>query len=115
MPEATFRHGDPVAVDYTPGTAIAAGQVVALFGAALTGGVAIAHLDIAANTLGAVAVGGGVYEVTADAAIANGALVFWDDTANRVTATATGNRQFGYLVSASTGVGALCWAFHQAA
>src|SRR5262245_11575600 len=115
-PEAQFYQGAPTAqVDYTAGSAIAGGEVVGLFGATGAGGVGIAHLPIAAGAVGALATGGGVYRVAGDAAIANGALVYWNDATNQVTATATGNRQFGYLVSACTGAGAYCLAKHELA
>ncbi len=58
MAEATFRHGDPTMIDYTPSSGnITAGQVVLLGN--LTGiSVGIAHQDITNNTLGALAAGG---------------------------------------------------------
>ena len=113
MADAVFRQGAPDSyVNYTPGSAVAAGEVLPFFGAAAAGGVAIAHLPIPAATPGAVAVGGGVYEVAGDAAIALGAVVYWNDATNQVTATSTGNKQFGYLVSACSGAGAICLAHH---
>lgn len=94
--EATFRHGEPRMIDHTPAGAIAAGEVVIVGDLPL-----IAHRDIAADTLGALAAGYGVYRSLADAAIAKGLRVFWDNTANRVTVTATGNKALGVTVSAA--------------
>jgi predicted RecA/RadA family phage recombinase len=112
-PEAQFYQGAVDShVDYTPGSAVAAGEVVGLFGATGAGGVGIAHLPIAAGVMGSLAVGGGVYRVQGDAAIANGTLVYWNDATNRATATATGNRQLGYAVSACTGVDAYFLVHH---
>lgn len=93
--EAQFHHGDPLMVDHTPGTAVSAGQVVVIGDAVL-----IAHRDIAANELGALASGGGaVYDVAKEAplVIADGVLIYWDDTNNRVTtnAAAGANKRFG--------------------
>ena len=52
MAEATFVHGNPVMVDYTPsGTTVSAGQVVVVNGYPL-----IAHKDIADGELGALSV-----------------------------------------------------------
>jgi hypothetical protein len=114
--EAIYRSGDPVFVDYTPGADVPAGEVIAtVVGATAAGGVLIPHLNLSNGVLGSVSVSGGVYEVAGDAAIALGALVYWNDTNNQVTATSTGNRQFGYLVSACTGAGAKCLAYQQPA
>lgn len=91
--QAQFRHGDPLMVDYTPTAAdVAAGDVVVIGDLAC-----IAHQKITKNTLGAVAAGGGVYRVTADGALSAGVKVYWDDTANKVTATSTNNKVFGYV------------------
>ena len=67
MAEATFRHGSPVMVDYTPsGGNVAEGAVVVI--GTVTGNTAgygvmagIAHRPIVNSMLGALAMGGGVY------------------------------------------------------
>jgi len=82
MAQANFRHGDPLMVDYTPSSAVNAGDVVVISNYPL-----IAHQDIAANALGAVAAGGGVYEMTAGEALNAGEKVYWDDTNNKVKKT----------------------------
>jgi hypothetical protein len=113
MAEAELRHGNPQFIDYTPTAGnVSAGQVVLLGNTAgLTCG--IAHLDITNNILGAVAIGGGVYEVTMLENIANYAKVYWDNTNNKVTNTSTNNAQFGYLVTGATGANTLVYARHQ--
>lgn len=109
MAEATLRHGDPVMIDYTPSAGnVSAGQVV-LVGSvtantAGTGALAcVAHRDITNNVLGALAVGGGVYDVVNLNNAANGALVYWDDSANKVTTVSTNNAKFGYVVHGGGG------------
>ncbi|MEQ8785126.1 MAG: DUF2190 family protein [Pirellulaceae bacterium] len=98
MAQADFIHeGD--AVDYTPGTAVTAGDVVVLSNL-----VGVAKLDIAANVLGALAVtgvfdfakasGGGVTFSVGD-------LVYWDD-ANHLAVTTDGggaNKRVGNAVA----------------
>ncbi|HAN97144.1 MAG TPA: hypothetical protein DCQ98_06795 [Planctomycetaceae bacterium] len=76
--------------DYTPGSAVSAGEVVSW-----GNNVAIATRDIAANTPGSVALPSGtaIYDITkaasAGVTFALGALVFWDETNNTATATVT--------------------------
>jgi predicted RecA/RadA family phage recombinase len=95
-PTAKYRHGEPVMVDYTPTSAVTAGDVI------LQGVVPmVAHKDIAANKLGSLASRGGVYRLTPAAAIAVGKTVWWDVAAKKVTETATSNAHFGYTVIAS--------------
>lgn len=102
MPEATMHYEDGVmTIPYTPsGADVAAGQVVPR-----TVGVGIASRDIPDGILGALNINGGVYTVTADAAIATGKNVWWNDTANKVTETATSNKYFGITVSAAAADG----------
>lgn len=88
MPQARFIEGSVEMMDHTPGSAVTAGDVVA-YG----NGVAIAHTDIEASRLGALAIDGGQYDFTKDGTsgpvFAVGDGVFWDDTANEaVTAGA---------------------------
>lgn len=95
--EATFRHGKPTMIDYTPSSGNVTGGAVLV--QANTGlGVLIAHDDIANNVRGAVSSGGGIYEVTSLTNSANNAKVYWDDTNNKVTTTAGANAEFGYVV-----------------
>jgi predicted RecA/RadA family phage recombinase len=108
MAQAQFLHGNAVMVDHTPGSAVTAGDVVVVGRTPL-----IAHRDIAANAQGALASGGGIYTVTGDAAIVAGRKVFWNDTTNKVTETASGNLAFGFTTSACSGDGSTCNIRHQ--
>ncbi len=97
MADATFKHGTTRMVDHTPSSAVTGGTVVLLTDIPL-----VAHRDIAANEKGALAAGGGVYEMTADGAIPEGSLVYWDDINKKVTLTSTANKQFGYVVDGTS-------------
>lgn len=119
MSEAVFRHGYPVMVDYTPSSGnIAEGQVVV--DGSVTANTAgkgallkIAHHAIVNNTQGALSVGGGIYAVTNLNNAANSAIVYWDDSANKVTTVSTNNAKFGYVVaSGGGGANTTCYALH---
>lgn len=90
MPEATLIHGSQVMIDYTPGSDVAAGEVLT-FGEH----VVIPTRAIASGVQGAVAAPSGtaVYDFTKVAAdslsFAVGALVYWNATDNKVSATVT--------------------------
>jgi hypothetical protein len=111
MADATFRHGAPVMADYTPsGGNVAEGEVVVLGSVTAntsgTGAVAaIAHRPITNSTLGALAVGGGVYDMVNLNNAANGAKVYWDITNNtrKVTTVSTNNAVFGWVVDEGGG------------
>jgi predicted RecA/RadA family phage recombinase len=98
MPQATFVQ-DGRAIDYTPGAAVAAGDVIVQ---GELGGVA--RTPIAANALGSLAVDG-VFDFAkatgGGTAITAGATVYWDDTNNVATTTATGNKLIGKCVQAA--------------
>ncbi len=119
MAEATFKHGDPVMIDYTPsGGNVAAGAVVVI--GAVTSNTAgygllaaIAHTPITNSTLGSLAAGGGVYAVTNLNNAAIGAMVYWDDSANKVTTVSTNNAQFGQVVElGGAGANTTCNVLH---
>lgn len=86
-------------VDYTPGSTVAAGDVVVQGDL-----VGIAKGDIAAHQLGALAVEG-VFDFTkatgVGTAIGVGTLVYWNDTTHQATTTATGNKLIGKCVRAA--------------
>jgi hypothetical protein len=111
MSDTTFRHGDPTNVDYTPsGGNVAEGEVVVLgsvtANTAGTGAVCgIAPVAITNNTLGALSVGGGVYDVVNLNNAATGAKVYWDITNNtrKVTSVSTNNAVFGWIVASGGG------------
>ncbi|MEP0848345.1 MAG: DUF2190 family protein [Phycisphaerae bacterium] len=98
MAQATFVH-DGASIDYTPGSAVAAGDVIVQ--GELVG---IARTPIAAGVRGALAVTG-VFDFAkatgGGTAITAGANVYWDDTNNVATTTATGNKLIGKCVKAA--------------
>lgn len=97
MTQATFRSGSPIVADYTPGSAVTAGDVIVLNDRTY-----VARADIAASALGALDCGGGVYQCTGDAAITAGKKVYWDNANDKVTETAMGNKVFGYVAPGSS-------------
>ncbi len=97
---ATFRHGKPVMIDHTPESAISAGDVVMVQDEPR-----IAHKDIAAGELGALAAGGGVYDVDKAAVeIADGVTLYWDESAEKVTTDddSAANKIWGRSAAAAT-------------
>jgi predicted RecA/RadA family phage recombinase len=114
MAEATFRHGDPHMIDYTPASGnIAAGQVV-LYGNTTGLTCLVCHTSILNTRKGAMAAGGGVYEVTNLNNAANGAKVWWDDSVNKVTTVSTNNALFGFIASqGGAGANSACYALHK--
>lgn len=113
MADTTFRHGAPIMEDYTPASGnVAVGEVVVTgsvtANTAGTGALAkIAHRPITNNTLGALAVGGGVYDAVNLNNAASGSKVYWDIVNNtrKVTTASTNNAKFGYIVDGSGGGG----------
>lgn len=105
MPQADFVH-EGATIDYTPGQAVAAGDVIVQGDL-----VGVAKLDIAANKQGGLAVRG-VFDFAkttgGGSAIAVGATVYWDDTNNVVTTTALGNKLAGKCVKAAADGDATC-------
>jgi predicted RecA/RadA family phage recombinase len=94
--QAQFVHaGD--SIDYTPSSTIAAGDVVVQGDL-----VGVAKGDIAANKLGSLALTG-VFDFAKNTGVAYtvGQILYWDDTNNVVTTTATGNKQIGKTVRAA--------------
>ena len=88
------RLSNGISVDYTPSGAVSAGDVVIVGGI-----VGVAPRDIAANVKGVLDVSGEFqFTKKADAAInfAAGDRVYWDDTNNQATSTATGNTFLGW-------------------
>lgn len=111
--EATMRGGDPIMADYTPAAGnISAGQVV-LLGNTTGLSCGIAHQDITNNTLGALAIGEGIYDVVMLTNIAAWSLVYWDDTNNKVVTTSTNNAVFGVLLTGGTGANTTVKAWHK--
>lgn len=92
---ASYVQGDCL-LDYTPSSAVAAGDVVVLNDL-----VTVAPRPIAANSLGAVAIEGVFSMPKATGAIGQGAIVYWDATAGNVTTTASGNKRAGKAAAAA--------------
>ena len=88
MSDTTFRHGKPRMIDYEAGADIDAGEVL-LAGNTTGLTCVIAHSDIANTKLGAVAAGGGVYDVINLDNAANYAKVWWDNSAKKATTKQT--------------------------
>lgn len=112
MAEATFRHGSPTMVDYTPGAGnVSAGEVV-LIGNLAGASCGVAHTDIENTKLGALAIGGGIYDVINLDNAATGAPVWWATT-NKVTTNSTNTALFGFIVaSGGGGANSTCRALH---
>ena len=96
MPQATFV-SDGDYIDYTPGGAVAAGDVVVQVDL-----VGVVLRPLAASEQGALAVDG-IFDFAKSGGVAYtvGTILYWDDTNNVVTTTATGNKQIGKVVRAA--------------
>ena len=120
MADTTFRHGNPVNVDYTPGAGNVAEGAVVILGTVETNtdGVgaiaAIAPKAIVNNELGALSVGGGVYDCVNLNNAATGAAVFWDDSAKKVTTVTNTKAMFGFIVAdGGGGANSTCKVLHK--
>jgi hypothetical protein len=116
--DAIFRHGDPVMVDYTPTTGnVAVGQVVIVGSGTTNAAMAgICHEAIANNALGALAMGGGVYDCVNENNAANGAKAYWDAANHKVTNVGANNATFGSIVSqGGLGANTICRVLHDPA
>jgi len=86
-------------IDYTPVSAVSAGQVIVLGDL-----IAVAKLDIAAGVLGALHLTG-VYDfpkvTTGGSALAVGATVYWNSDTSNAQATASTYKQLGKVVKAA--------------
>lgn len=104
MAQATYRHGSPLMVDFIPGNPDMQAGEVRIVGDTPV----VAHSDIATGELGAVASRGGVYLMRAEADIAAGQKVYWDNgpLAQRVSVTAEALEKphFGFAAPFSGGV-----------
>jgi predicted RecA/RadA family phage recombinase len=90
MAEATM-YAEGGVIDYTPGGALAAGEVVPF-----TGFVGISKRATAAGELTALAIQG-VFKVTKQTGVAwtRGDVIYWDNAANQANKTAGGNTRMG--------------------
>ena len=89
-------YADGDLIDYTPSSAVAAGDVVALNDL-----ITVAPRPIAANKLGAVAVEGVFTIAKASGAIGQGAIVYWDSANSNITTTSSGNKRAGKAAAAA--------------
>lgn len=104
--QAEFVTGEALqTMEYTPVGAVPAGDVVILGDI-----VGIAVRPIEAGRLGTLVIHGGNWRVTGDAAIAQGIVVYWNDTTNKITATASTHKKFGLTTSACAADGSACFA-----
>lgn len=92
---ASYVQGDCL-IDYTPSSAVAAGDVVVLNDL-----VTVAPRPIAANALGAVAIEGVHSMPKASGAIGQGAIVYGDATNSNITTTSSGNKRAGKAAAAA--------------
>lgn len=107
----TLRGGNPIMVDFTPTSGdVTGGDVIAGLAAGL--GCKIAHRDITNNTLGSVAVGGGVYEGTMLSNYAVDTLVYYDPATDKFTTTSTNNYKFGFVTKAAASANTVGQALH---
>ena len=97
MPTRFVHNG--TSIDYTPSSAVTAGDVIVQNDL-----VGVAKRDIAANVLGALAIAG-VFDfpksTAGGSAIAAGVTVYWNAGAQQATATASGNKLIGKTVKAA--------------
>ena len=99
----TFRHGDPISIDYTPSAGNVNNGDVVLLGNTAGACCGIATHDIANNVQGALAAHGGIYYATNLNNAANYAKVWWDATNFKVTTVSTNNALFGFVVEGGGG------------
>lgn len=94
---AKLVQGETVSLDYTPGSAVSAGDVIVL-GA----NVFFATKDIAANALGSIEIEG-QWKLPKETGTAHnqGDRVFWDAVNHRVTKTAASNQALGFVAKAA--------------
>lgn len=95
MAEAIYKSESEI-IDYTPGSAVASGQVVVVNGRCF-----VAHEPIAANALGSL-YASGLFDLTKQSGVtfSAGDVVYWDDTNNYANATSS-NTLFGVAIAAA--------------
>jgi predicted RecA/RadA family phage recombinase len=101
MPEATFRHGDPIMVDYTASAAWDAGDIIL---AGNTAGLTclVAHRDVANGATEGVAAGGGVYHCMVASNYAAYTKVYKPAANAILTTTSTNNALFGFTLETAS-------------
>lgn len=85
-------------VDHTPSSGVSAGDVIVV-----GDGIRIAHSDIAANRLGALAIAGGVYDLPkatgGGTAMSEGKMAYWDNGNTQATETSVDTIFAGTIVA----------------
>jgi predicted RecA/RadA family phage recombinase len=84
------------AIDYTPTSAVSAGDVIVQ-----TDLIGIAKLPIAANTLGALAIEGVFDVVKTNVAVNAGQMIYWDAANQYATTSSSGTKYMGKAVRAA--------------
>lgn len=102
---AVTRYGDGNRIDYTPGSAKTAGDVVVLS----SGLIGVVDADIAANALGALAITGLFKCPKASGALVAGQIVYWDAGNANVTGTPGSKPRFGTVALAAASGDANCY------
>jgi hypothetical protein len=112
--DAIFRHGDPVMVDYTPAAGnIPAGEVV-LVGNTAGWTCGVAHVPLVNGVQGALASGGGVYDLVNLNNAALGAKVWFDPATRKATTVSTNMSLFGFVVDkGGLGANTVCRVLHK--
>lgn len=100
-------------VDFTPDDGAKSNGDILLLGntAGVTCGVV--HADVANSTLGAIAVGGGVYDVKVVSNYAAWTKVYWDDANSTLTTTSANMSLFGFTVEEAAAANAIVKVLHQ--
>lgn len=123
MTMAKFVRGNPVRSDYLPAANYCAGDVI-IFGdlpMVATADNPPSTSGYPAAIQGALAVGGGVYQVAADAAYPVGEYVYWNSSTSQVTMEAAGAYPFGWIIAGPlgrvddggpTGAASTCFVLH---
>src|SRR5678809_998620 len=123
MAHSVFRSGNVEMVDYTPASGnVAVGDVVVISAATTNsttgaaGLLGICHRPIVNNTLGALAIMGGIYSFGNLNNSATGAIVYWDATNNKATSVTNSNCLLGKIVAnGAGGTNSTCYVEHMQA
>ena len=123
MAMSTFREGTPEFTDHTPASGnVAVGDVVVMAAATTNsttgaaGLLGICHRPIVNNTLGALAIMGGIYSFVNLNNSALGAIVYWDASTNKATSVTNSNCLLGKIVAnGGGGANTTCYVQHMQA
>lgn len=113
MAEARHVKGSPHTMELAAPADLVAGQIVVLGDVVMIHTTRTEITNTPTGTLAAFAAGGGTYESVIDGAASVGDKLYWDDTANKLTKTATGNKVAGTALIASAADGDVMRWFHR--